>query len=89
MENLFFYLEHCPYCKKAQKYFDEAMEKRPELKAGFETLRKVEESKEVEFADSFDYHYVPTIYVKGEKIHEGAMKEEEAVTILEKALASM
>lgn len=34
-------------------------------------LRIVDERAEADYADSFDYYYVPCYYVGGEKVHEG------------------
>ncbi len=79
-----FVLEKCPFCVKALKYIDDA-------KANNEELKNLEieihdEGKEPEFADKFDYYYVPTIYIDGAKVHEGAIYEDEVVPILKKAL---
>jgi ATP-dependent helicase/DNAse subunit B len=36
------------------------------------TIIMIDEDKERKYADTFDYYRVPTFYVDGEKIHEGA-----------------
>ena len=36
-------------------------------------------------ADRYDYWYVPTFYVDGNKLHEGACSKEKVRQILEKA----
>jgi Thioredoxin. len=75
-----FYLASCPYCKQAFGYLDEL----------FSTgnysdieLEKIEESKEPELADQYDYYFVPTFYYNDEKLHEGICKKEDIERVLE------
>ena len=49
-------------------------------------IRVVDENIEVEFANSLDYYYVPTYYVDGKKIHEGAASREDVRAVLDAAL---
>ena len=49
-------------------------------------IRRVDESVEVEFANSLDYYYVPTFYVAGEKLMEGIPTEEKVREVLDRAL---
>ena len=63
-----FYLRECPFCKKAFRYIQQAKEKYPEL-AQVE-IELIEESEQVEVANSYDYYYVPTFYVAGEKVEQ-------------------
>lgn len=79
-----FYLKHCPFCKKALRYIDEAKAKYAEL-ANVE-IEMIEESERADVADKFDYYYVPTFYVDGVKVHEGGIYPEEVEEILRKAL---
>lgn len=79
-----FYLRNCPYCKKALRYIDEAKAAHPEL-APVE-IELVEESEHPEVADRFDYYYVPTFYVGGEKLHEGGIWPDEVEELLRRAL---
>lgn len=79
-----FYQERCPFCKKAFRYIDE-------LKEEHETFRLIEpecieETIEVDYANAFDYYYVPTFYVDGEKVYEGGITKEEVKNILNKVL---
>ncbi len=79
-----FILPNCPYCKKALRYIEEE-------KAVHAELRDIEieihdESAEAEFADKFDYFYVPTFYIDGVKVHEGGIFEDEMGALLRKAL---
>ena len=79
-----FYLKHCPFCKKAIRYIDELKAQYAEL-ASVE-IDMIEESEQPDVADKFDYYYVPTFYVDGEKVHEGGIYPEEVEAILRKAL---
>ncbi|MDR2121040.1 MAG: thioredoxin family protein [Tannerella sp.] len=79
-----FYLKACPYCQKALSYIDE-LKKREGF--GNPEIEMIEESEEPEVADSYDYYYVPTFYVDGEKVHEGAATFEEIEAVFRKAEA--
>ncbi|MEG0948511.1 MAG: thioredoxin family protein [Bacteroidales bacterium] len=79
-----FYLQNCPFCKKAFKYIEELKEEHPEF-AGIE-IETIEESREPEVADKYDYYYVPTFYVDGKKVHEGGIYKPEVEKILRDVL---
>ncbi len=79
-----FYLKNCPFCKKAMRYIEEAKASNPEL-AAIE-IEMIEESEQPQVADKFDYYYVPTFYVDGEKVHEGGIFPDEVEAVLRKAL---
>lgn len=79
-----FYLKSCPFCRKALRFIEEAKAAHPEL-AGV-GIELVEESEQPALADTFDYYYVPTIYVDGVKVHEGGIYPEEVEKILRSAL---
>lgn len=81
---MIFYQERCPFCKRAFTYIEELKKENPEYnKIAIETI---EETEQPDFADTFDYYYVPTFYINNEKIHEGGIKKEEVKEILNKAL---
>ncbi len=62
-----FYLEDCPYCHYARRAVRElAAEK---LQYAVE-IRWIEESKNPEIADRYQYYYVPTIFCGEEKLYE-------------------
>ena len=46
----------------------------------------IEESEQPDVADRYDYYYVPTFYVGGEKVHEGGIYPEEVERVLRRAL---
>ncbi len=80
-----FYQPQCPFCKKAFNYIDECIEENPELKEI--EIEKIDELARPEFADKFDYYYVPTIYCNGKKIHEGGIFKEEMKELLTSVLS--
>ncbi len=63
-----FYQAGCPYCRHARRAEEELMEEKPLYKTL--PVRWIEENQEAELANSRDYYYVPTIYLKGEKFYE-------------------
>lgn len=76
--------EMCPYCRQALRMMDELKKEQPE----FETVdvKIVDENREKEFSDSLDYWYVPTYFVDGVKVHEGAPTMDKVRKVYEKAL---
>lgn len=81
---MIFYQERCPFCKRAFSYIEELKKENSEYnKIAIETI---EETEQPEYADTFDYYYVPTFYIDNKKIHEGGIKKEEVKKILDKAL---
>ena len=79
-----FYQERCPFCKKAFRYIEELKEEYP----AFRDLRidTIEETQQPELADQYDYYYVPTFYLDGQKEHEGGIYKNEVEALLRKAL---
>lgn len=75
-----FYQERCPFCIKAFRYIDELQKEYPELNDII--IEKIEETKEPELADKFDYYYVPTFYVEDKKVHEGGIYKPEVEKLL-------
>ena len=63
-----FYLENCPYCRKAADAYKELKSENP----GFEKVETewIEESRRPEIADSYDYYYVPTVFCDEKKLYE-------------------
>lgn len=79
-----FIQESCPFCREALRFMERAVQEEPEL-AGVK-VKTIDENKEPEVAESFDYYYVPTFYVDGEKMHEGASTFEAVRGVLRAAL---
>lgn len=79
-----FYLKSCPYCKKAMRFLDEL--KSSDVRYKDINITMIEESEQKELADSRDYYYVPTFYVDGKKIFEGAPQKSDIQHVLDTAL---
>ena len=67
---LIFYLEDCGYCHKARRALAELMEELPGAKELKITM--IEESREPELADRYDYYRVPSFFLGGEKLYEAS-----------------
>ncbi len=63
-----FYLEHCPYCRKAQQAVGELLTREPAF--GKLAIDWVEESRQPELADQYDYYFVPSVFAGKEKLYE-------------------
>ncbi len=74
-EILLFVMPGCPHCVLALRYQEELMERHPEWRDI--PLQIVDETCQREFADRFDYYYVPSYYVDGKKVHEGHAERED------------
>ena len=63
----------CPYCKQALSWMDTLFAENIRYK---ETeIEIIDESLRPDIANQYDYYYVPTYYVGGEKLHEGAASQ--------------
>jgi thiol-disulfide isomerase/thioredoxin len=82
---LMFMTTWCPYCKKATQMIDELRSENPAYKDV--TIIMIDEDKDRKYADTFDYYRVPTFYVDGEKIHEGAADMDCIRRVFEKAVS--
>ena len=63
-----FYLDDCGYCAKARQALDELFQENPAYAAL--PLTCIEESREPEFADQYDYYAVPSFFIGKEKLFE-------------------
>ena len=79
-----FYLKNCPFCRKAFTYIEAVKAEHAELAAL--DIELIEESEEPAVAEQYDYYYVPTFYIDGEKVHEGGIYPDEVEPLLRKAL---
>lgn len=79
-----FYQPQCPFCKRAFQYIEELTAENP----AFDQIEieKHDELAEPEFADKFDYYYVPTFYVDGKKVHEGGIFKDEVRALLQSVI---
>jgi len=79
-----FMFEGCPHCKRAREMMAEIFAEHPEYARIPLTI--IDERKNPEIADQYDYHYVPTFYVSSEKIMEGVPSREAIEKVFAKAL---
>ncbi len=79
-----FYLESCPYCRRARGFMAELREESPEYAKI--PVKMVEEREQKALADSFDYYYVPCYYIDDVKISEGSVDKDGVRAVFEKAL---
>ncbi len=63
-----FYLDDCGYCAKAEKALEELCSANPAYRSV--PIKKIEESKNPEIAEQFDYYAVPTFYDGDTKLFE-------------------
>lgn len=86
-----FYLEGCPYCKQAREALNELANEKPEYSSV--NIEWVEESRNPDIVNQYDYYYVPAMFVDGVKAYESHRGEkygdckENVRKVLEKALA--
>jgi len=78
-----FITDWCPHCRRAIKWIEELKKENPKY-AEIE-VKIIDEEKHPEISKQFDYYYVPTYYVDGEKIFEGGTTKEIAKMAFEKA----
>ena len=75
----------CPHWAKALSM----IEKHKEKNSAYETvvIDVIDEKLNPDEADKYDYYYVPSFFIDGEKIHEGVPTEEAVEKVLKAALA--
>lgn len=81
---LMFMMKTCPHCQRALAWMDELKRENPQ----YQTLEitMVDEQRESALANQYDYYYVPTYYVGGIKVHEGAASKAIVRSVFDKAL---
>lgn len=65
-----FYLETCPYCQNVKKAVQELRAEDPAF--GAVEIDWVEESREPDRAERYDYYYVPAIFDGDTKLYEAS-----------------
>jgi glutaredoxin len=83
-ELTYFYMKLCPYCRQADQWLNELRQENS--KFAEIPIKRVEETREKELADSYPYYYVPSFFIGREKLHEGAATKEKIKAVLERAL---
>ncbi len=79
-----FFKANCPHCKRALAWQQELFSDNGEFSNI--PLEMIDEDKQPSVANSYDYFYVPTYYVDGEKVHEGVANKQKIKAVFEKAL---
>ena len=81
----FFLMPTCPHCKRAEAWLAELCEQNPSYREI--EIERVDETREKERAEQYDYFYVPCFYLGKEKLHEGAASLDAIRAVLDRALA--
>lgn len=68
-----FYLEKCPYCIQAKKALDELIDENPDY--GSVEIDWIEESKNQEIIEQYDYYATPSMFIGSEKLYEAYLFE--------------
>lgn len=80
-----FMFEACPHCKLARRLMTKLQEEDPRYAAL--RIEMIDEKKQPEIADQYDYYYVPTYFVDGQKVHEGHAELDDVKKVFDLALA--
>jgi len=83
-ELLYFKLRSCPYCIAVDNWIKELIGENPEFDKI--EIKIVDEQLDREFADKFDYYYVPTFFFDGRKLHEGAATKEKIKKVFDEVI---
>ena len=79
-----FTMEGCPYCREALRFIDELY--KTDKRYTEIPFEKIDEKKQPEIAEEYDYYYVPTFYVGEIKMHEGASTLQKVKHVFDEAL---
>lgn len=74
-----------PLLRKGKKYMSELEKEHPEY--ADVKVEVVDELVHPEIADKLDYWYVPTYFIDGVKVHEGAASKEDVDKVYKEALS--
>ena len=80
-----FMFASCPHCKLALKCIDDLKAEHPEYASV--PFEMIDERKQPDVAEKYDYYYVPTFYVGEEKVHEGHAEMADVEKVFQAALA--
>lgn len=81
---LMFTMEGCPHCRNAMQYMNELFDSNPEYRDL--EIEIIDEVRHPDIADKYDYYFVPTYYLDGEKFHEGVPSREMVADLFKKAM---
>lgn len=77
-------LDSCPYCQQAFQMMEELRQAHPEYRTV--EIEVIEENREPEKIEGYEYWYVPTFFVDGVKVHEGVPTMEKVEHVFQEAL---
>lgn len=80
-----FFFESCPYCKQVFQWMAELKYQNPELEQV--AVEAIDERLHPDYPAPGYYYYVPTFFVDGKKVHEGAATKEIVEKVLHMGLA--
>lgn len=84
MKNVQMFIQKsCPFCKQALTWMEDIKSENPEYDKV--EVNIIDELEQPELANQYDYYYVPTYYVDGTKVHEGAASRDIVKEVFEKA----
>ena len=78
-----FMMATCPHCKAALQWMDKLYSENGEYKSI--EIEMIDERVHPDIAEKYDYYYVPTYYVDGEKLHEGTASLENVRRVFDAA----
>ena len=79
-----FYFDGCPHCANAFRWQEELFLEYPEFRQV--PVRLIDEHKQPELADQYDYWLVPTYYLGTQKLYEGVMDKALVAAAFQRAL---
>ena len=68
MKAVIFYMDGCPYCRKAKQALGELVRENPEY--GKVEIEWINETTDPEKTEGYDYYYVPTVFSGRTKLYE-------------------
>lgn len=79
-ELYYFKLLNCPYCVRVNGFLEELLseERYKSIK-----VRHIDEARERDLANSYDYYLVPSFFYNEKKLYEGIMTKEDVRRVLE------
>lgn len=84
-EITYFYLANCPYCRQADRIIADLIKETPQYAAV--SVNKIEETRNPEISNKYDYHYVPCLWIGSEKLHEGVPTKEKIRRVFDAAIS--
>lgn len=83
-EITYFYMRGCPFCRRADDFISELIQENPAFAPV--KINKIEERENAALAHTYNYYYVPCLWLGGKKLHEGVPTKEKMRACLEAAL---